>query len=119
MPILTSLSHLNPISSTFKDYAIFSNSTWDSSSVSSKYGATQLSIVKVPFEENPLRSVVIGLGATTAALFLAIIGLLAVTCRRRSRAKIAPSYTTGHACATTYNDSETLTSRSRSSVEKA
>jgi len=103
-------------SATFKDYAIFSNSTWDAApalpaSVSSMYGAgaaTGSAAAKtgaalladgssasgtndIPFAQNPLRSTVIGLAAAAAALLLAVIGLLVfMACRRRPDIKASP-----------------------------
>lgn len=98
-------------SATFKDYAIFSNSTWGAetalpASVSSMYGApsgtaaaksavalladgsTASGTVDIPFAQNPLRPAVIGLGATAAVLLLAVISLSAVmACRRSSGVK--------------------------------
>jgi hypothetical protein len=79
-------------------------------------------VADVPFTQNPLRSVVIGLGAATTALFLATIGLLAISCYRCSSIKTSPQisgrgisfYGVG---TTTYDDSETLALRL--SMEKA
>jgi hypothetical protein len=93
---------------TFKDYAIFSNSTWGAASelpasVSSMYGAPASTpaakndvalladsseTVDIPFARNPLRPAVIGLSVTAAALLLAVVSLSALmACRRRSGAK--------------------------------
>lgn len=70
------------------------------------------SMADVPFVQNPLRSVVIGLGAATSMLFLATMGLLTVSCRRGPSVK-ASSQVSGQGVsfygvgATTYDDSET------------
>jgi hypothetical protein len=106
---------LNSIfSATFKDYAIFSNSTWGEASelpasVSSMYGApastpaakndvalladgsTTSETVDIPFARNPLRPAVIGLSVTAAALLLAVVSLsVLMAYRRRSGAKASP-----------------------------
>jgi hypothetical protein len=117
-------------SSTFKDFAVFSNSTWANppalpSSVTSQYsGKSVMSAshlladgsVDVPFSKNPLRSAVIGLGAAVAALLLAVVALLiAMACRRRSGVKVMPRFPGGGAVggqsysyATPYDESEGL-----------
>jgi hypothetical protein len=126
-------------SATFKDFAIFSNSTWATppalpASVTDQYsgkssaaGKSTLSnlladgSVDVPFNKNPLRSAVMGLAAAVVALLLTVVALLiTMACRRRSGVKMArftgggavggPSYT----YATPYDDSDS----SRRSTDK-
>jgi len=117
-------------SASFADYAIFSNSTWTTSSSSGGIRGSTLAAVgtssnsgstEIPFEQNPLRHTVIGLGTLSSVLFIAVIGLVGLMfCRRRS-ARIAPPAGThfptearGYPYDTPYDDAEGLV---RSSVD--
>jgi hypothetical protein len=126
-------------SASFKDYAVFSNSTWGSSSVlpasvASKYGAptntgadksaldvlrggsTQKDNLDISFAQNPLRPAVIGLSTATAVLLLTVISLLVLMARRHLGVK-ASAHPPGqtevrrYSYATPYDNSEGLPSR--------
>jgi len=115
-------------STTFKDYAIFSNSTWTTSNPSSgsklsavSSGASSSGSVDVPFEQNPLKGTVIGLGVAAGALLLAVIVLVGMMCCRRRSVRAAstavhfPSDVTaarGYPYATPYDDAEGLSRQS-------
>jgi hypothetical protein len=115
-------------SASFKDYEVFSNSTWGSPSPLPTYASsksalalaadstTQNGTVDIAFAQNPLRSTVIGLSATAAALLLAVISLLTLMACRRQGAKASLRFADqmearGYSYATPYDDSEVLASR--------
>jgi len=133
-------STFNFSSSSFKDYAIFSNSTWTSSSSSA--GSSSLAAIKVsggsattadatvgvPFDKNPLKGAVIGLGAAAGALLLAVIGLAGMMFSRRRSVRTAPPAAShfpsddrdeprGYPYATPYDDTEGLTGSRQSIIE--
>jgi hypothetical protein len=119
---------------------VFSNSSWTSSSssaagsslaavkVSGSSATTADATTNVPFDKNPLKGAVIGLGTAAGALLLAVIGLVGMMfCRRRSVRAVPlgasrfPSDDTdeprGYPYATPYDDAEGLTG-SRQSIER-
>jgi len=119
-------------SSTFADYAIFSNSTWTTSSPGSALAAVAGSSsssgsMNVPFDQNPLKGTVIGLGAASGALLIAVVGLVGMMCFRRRSVRVVPSApirfprdtspARGYPYATPYDDVKGLTSRQ--SVDQA
>jgi len=121
-------------STTFKDYAIFSNSTWTTSNPSSGSKLAAISAASssgsmdVPFEKNPLKGTVIGLGTTASALLLAVIALVGMMFCRRRAVRAAPSAVhfpgdmtaaRGYPYATPYDDAEGLAASRQSIDHKA
>ena len=126
------------VRASFKDYQIFSNSTWGQPnelppSVSSMYAPKSTASYKgslaleangsgssgLTFNNNPLRGTVIGLGVTAGALLLAVIGLAVVMVYRgRSGVRTAAprgilvSDARGYSYATPYDNHD------RSSIDK-
>ena len=71
---------------------------------------TQGSTNNVSFNQNPLKDVVIGLGATSAALMMVSMGMLIMLCmrRRNSTRSYAPPPISAY-YTTPYDDTERLT----------
>jgi len=127
-------------SASFADYAAFSNSSWTTGSAppstyksSALVGASGASSsgsdsTDVPFDQNPLKGTVIGLGVAAAALFLAVVALVGMMfCRRRSvrAAPAVPHFPSemnaarGYPYDTPYDDAEGLTGSRQSMDHKA
>ena len=84
--------------------------------------------MEVPFEQNPLRGAVIGLGVTSSALLLAVAVLVGMMlCRRRAVRAIPASAhfpnditaARGYPYETPYDDAEGLTASRQSMDHKA
>jgi hypothetical protein len=82
----------------------------------------------VPFNKNPLKGAVIGLGAAAGALLIAVVGLVGMMCYRRRSARpyVAPHFPSdtdearGYPYATPYDSaSEGLTGSKHSIDHKA
>jgi len=121
-------------SATFADYAVFSNSTWTTNSSSGGVHGTALSAVtssssssgssEIPFEQNPLKGAVIGLGVAAIALLIAVVGLVGMMCCRRGSPRAAPpaaahfgTEARGYPYATPYDDAAESLTTSRPSVD--
>jgi len=119
-------------SSTFADYAIFTSSIWAPGSpaagsvLEAVAGSSSSSgSMDVPFDQNPLKGTVIGLGTASGVLLVAVVGLIGMMCFRRS-VRAVPSAAArfpsdmsaarGYPYATPYDDAEGLGS-SRQSVD--
>jgi len=122
-------------SSTFADYAIFTDSITTPGSPAAKpalaavAGSSSTSgSMDVPFDQNPLKGTVIGLGAASGALLVAVVGLIGMMCFRRS-ARAVPSAAArfpsdmraarGYPYTTPYDDAEGLASPRQSADRKA
>jgi len=124
-------------SATFGEYAIFSNSSWTTShpsvagsaALAAQKGSSSSGTADVPFDQNPLKGTVIGLGVAAAALLLAVAALAAMMCCRRRSVRATPSVASrfqgdisaprGYPYATPYDDAEGLTGSRQSIDHKA
>jgi hypothetical protein len=120
------LTLLSPISASFADYAIFSNSARTTNGTSGAArgsalvaiaGSSNSDSTDIPFDQNPLKRTVIGLGAAAGALLIAVIGLVGMMCCRRRAVRASPAVVhlpteaRGYPFATPYDDAEGFAAR--------